>query len=136
MEKRDKMSDVAIMEHLFQVLMDINYHRDPIEFIPEIDENDPFINKHLNKYKRTRAKLKAKHNKKSYEDLAEKFLNLKKYGLSKLQEILTTEEKVELQPLFRKFEELDETDKSAILDDRDFLTFISKMDKKINDDSE
>lgn len=72
-----------------------------------------------------------------YSKLKEEFVRIKEYGFEKLQELLTPKERIELQPLFSKFKELEEKDEIDINNDQDFLAFVSKLRDKIGDnDSE
>lgn len=121
------------LDNLYGLLLEMNYHREPMEFIEEIKEDDPFVSKHLKKIKLKRSKSKALLARNRYTKLREEFLRLKEYGFEKLQELLTPNEKIELQPLFNKFKELKEKDEIDINEDQDFLIFISKIKNKMDD---
>lgn len=130
-------SALKALNNLYGLLLEMNYYREPVDFIDEIEENDIFVSKHLRNVKLKRSKAKALMMKSKFTKLREEFLHLKEYGFEKLQELLTPKERMELQPLFSKFKELEEKDEIDINDDQDFLVFISKLKDKIGDnDSE
>lgn len=121
------------LNNLYGLLLEMNYYREPLDFINEIKEDDVFVSKHLKNVMLGRSKTKALLMQSKYAKLREEFLHLKEYGFEKLQELLTPKERVELQPLFNKFKELEEKDEIDINEDQDFLIFISKLRDKIED---
>ncbi|UOB17507.1 hypothetical protein [Abyssalbus ytuae] len=122
------------LDNLYGLLLEMNYHKEPIDFLSEIEEDDVFVSKHLRNVMLRRSKTKALLVQNKYKKLREEFLRLKEYGFEKLQELLTPKEKIELQPLFNKFKELEKKDEIDINEDQDFLIFISKIKDKIDDD--
>jgi hypothetical protein len=120
------------LDNLCGLLLEMNYHKEPIDFLVEIEEGDVFVSNHLRNIKLRRSKVKALTMQNNYAKLREEFLRLKEYGFEKLQELLTPNERMELQPLFSKFKEIEEKDEIDINEDRDFLIFISKMKDKMN----
>lgn len=125
------------LNNLYGLLLEMNYHREPLDFIDEIKEDDIFVSKHLKNVMLRRSKTKALMMQSKYAKLREEFLLLKEYGFEKLQELLTPKERIELQPLFSKFKELEEKDEIDINEDQDFLIFLSKLSDKIGgNDSE
>ena len=117
------------LNNLYDLLVEMNFHKEPSDFIDDLKEDNPFISKHLQNVLLHRTKAKAILREK-------KFIELKKLGSEKLQQLFTTEEKAQLVPLFRKFEELDESDIADINKDQDFLIFISSLKDKIEDDND
>ena len=114
--------------------MEMNYHTEPADFVNELNDQDPFISAHLKNVMLNRTKAKAILKRRKFEALKEQFIELKKVGLEKLQELFAPTERVEMVRLFRKFEELTEKDIDTINEDEDFLTFISSIKDKIDDD--
>lgn len=121
------------LDNLYGLLLEMNYHREPLDFLEEIEEDDSFVSKHLRNVKLRRSKNRALLAQNRYVKLRKDFLRLKEYGFEKLQELLTPNERIELQPLFNKFKELEKQDEIDINEDQDFLIFISKIKDKIDD---
>ena len=97
---------------------------------------DDFIEYQVEKFKQLKAKYNAVAQKSKFLTIIEEFNHLKKIGAEKLKEYFSPQESLQLQPLFRKFEELTETDEKSILQDQEFLLFIKKLKEKIvNDDN-
>lgn len=120
------------LDNLYGLLLEMNHHKEPLDFLEEIEEDDLYVSKHLRNVMLRRSKTKALLAQNRYAKLREEFLRLKEYGFEKLKELLTSKEKIELQPLFNKFEELGEKDEIDINEDQDFLIFISKIKDKID----
>jgi len=121
------------LNNLYDLLVEMNFHKEPSDFIDDLKEDNPFISKHLQNVLLHRTKAKAILKEKKFSALKKQFLKLKELGSEKLQQLYTPEEKAQLVPLFRKFEELDEKDISDINDDQDFLIFISSLKDKLED---
>ena len=126
-------SALKALNNLYGLLLEMNYHKEPLDFIEEIKEDDIFVTKHLRNVMLKRSKTKALMMQSKYAKLREEFLRLKEYGFDKLQELLTPKERIELQPLFSKFKELEKKDEIDINDDQDFLIFMSKLRDKIGE---
>src|SRR5690606_19032236 len=124
------------LRNLYGLFMEMNYHREPADFVNELNDKDPFISTHLKTVMLHRTKAKAILKKRKYEALKEQFVELKKVRLEKLQELFAPTERVEMVKLFRKFEELTEKDIDAINEDEDFLSFISSIKDKIEDEDD
>jgi len=122
------------LRNLYGLFMEINYHTEPADFVSELNDKDTFISVHLKNVMLHRTKAKAMLKKRKFEELKEQFIALKKVGLEKLQELFPPAERVEMVKLFNKFEELTEKDIEAINEDQDFLTFISSIKDKIEDE--
>lgn len=121
------------LNNLYDLLIEMNYHKEPADFISELKDEDPFISRHLKNVILHRSKAKAILKEKNYIELKKQFLSLKEYGFERLQELFTPKERVKMVPLFRKFEELGEKDKIDINEDQDFLIFISSLKDKLED---
>ena len=121
------------LNNLYGLLLKMNYHREPFDFIDEIKEDDVFVSKHLKNVMLRRSKTKALLMQSKYAELREEFLRLKEYGFERLQELFTPKERENMIPLFRKFEELGEKDIFDINEDQDFLIFISSLKNKLED---
>lgn len=120
------------LNNLYGLLLEMNYHKEPIDFLDEINEDDKYVSKHFRNIMLRRSKTKALLTQNKYAKLREDFLRLKEYGFEQLQELLTPKEKIELQPLFNKFTELETKDEIDINEDEDFLIFISKIKDKMD----
>lgn len=130
-------SALKVLNNLYGLLLEMNYLKEPLEFVDEIKEDDEYVSKHIKNIMLRRSKTKAVMMQSKYAKLREEFLRLKEYGFEKLQDLLTPKERIELQPLFSKFKELEKKDEIDINDDQDFLIFMSKLSDKIGDnDSE
>ncbi|WP_341215152.1 hypothetical protein [uncultured Wocania sp.] len=125
---------INTLRNLYGLFMEMNYHTEPADFVNELNDQDPFISAHLKNVMLNRTKAKAILKRRKFEALKEQFIELKKVGLEKLQELFAPTERVEMVRLFRKFEELTEKDIDTINEDEDFLTFISSIKDKIDDD--
>ena len=121
------------LKNFYGLLIEMNYHKEPADFVEELQEENPFISMHLKNVMLHRTKAKAILKKKKYIALKEQFLALKELGLDKLQELFAPKERIEMVKLFRKFEELTEKDIESINDDQDFLVFISSLKDKLED---
>ena len=128
-----KNNALKTLKNLYGLYMEMNYHSEPADFVNELNDKDPFISAHLKNVMLHKAKAKAILKKRKFEALKKQFVELKKVGLEKLQELFAPRERVEMVKLFRKFEELTEKDIDAINEDEDFLTFISSIKDKIED---
>ncbi len=122
------------LRNLCGLFMEMNYHSEPSDFVDELNDEDPFIAIHLKQVLLHKTKAKAILKKRKFEELKQKFIELKKVGLEKLQELFISSERVEMVKLFRKFEELTESDAEAINEDQEFLAFISLMKDKLKDE--
>ena len=82
--------------------------------------------KHLKKVKLLTTKYVAFEKKNKYQLLKQEFKKLKEIGIEEIKQMLEPEEQLQLQPLFRKFENTSAEDEQAILDDQDFIkTYLS-----------
>jgi hypothetical protein len=121
------------LRNLYGLFMEINYHTEPVDFVSELKDQNPFISVHLKKVMLHRTKANAILKKRKFEEFKEQFVALKNIGLEKLQELFAPSERVEMIKLFSKFEELTEKDINDINEDQDFLTFISTIKDKLED---
>ncbi|QBZ97340.1 hypothetical protein [Flavobacterium sangjuense] len=126
---------IEILNNYFGLMLELNYHTPAEDYFDKMDNVSEFVNLHLNKIKLKQAKSKALYNKKRYEELKSEFEKLKKYGVEELKKLLGNKERLQLQPLFRKFEDLSESDEMEIIDDSDFINFISVLKDKLNDET-
>lgn len=124
-------NELKALKNFYGLLMEMNYHKEPTDFVEELQEENPFISLHLKNVMLHRTKAKAILRMKKYIALKEQFIELKKAGLDKLQELFAPKERAEMVKLFRKFEELTENDLESISNDQDFLIFISSLKDKI-----
>ena len=126
---------VEILNNYFGLILEINYHAPAEDYFDEIENVSDFVNFHFNKIKLKQAKAKALYSKKRHEEFKKEFEKLKKYGVDELKKLLGQSERLQLQPLFRKFEDLSQNDEIEIIDDNDFLNFISVLKDKIDEET-
>lgn len=127
-----------ILNNMYGLMMEINFHRSDEDVLAETDPNDPFIQKHLQKIRQLSAKYAAIANQGKFEKLKTEVQRLKQLGLEEIKRVLTSQEQIQLQPMFRKFEELTEADGQSILEDQELLQMIeflkNKTEENDNDD--
>jgi len=126
---------IQIINNYFGLMLEMNYHAPAENYFDDLENVSDFVNFHFDRIKLRQAKAKALHNKKRYEEFKFEFEKLKKYGVDELKKLLGKTERVQLQPLFRKFEDLSQNDEMEIIDDSDFLNFISVLKDKIDEET-
>lgn len=127
---------IIALRNLSSLLIELNYHSEPANFMEELGDNDPFINLHLRNVLLQRTKAKALLKKKKFEELKIQFDELKKIGLEKLQALIKPADNMEMVKLFNRFEELTADDIDTIKDDQDFLSFISNLKDNLEDQND
>jgi hypothetical protein len=127
-------TNIEILNHFYGLLLDMNFH-EPDEDIWDGDsyKEDPFVTKHLRYIKLKSAKLRAARQKTVYSNLIAEFQRLKEFGFQKLQQMLSSSEAQQLQPLFNRFEQLTEKDAGSIAEDQELLHLFSILKDKLND---
>ncbi|MEM8999823.1 MAG: hypothetical protein AAGB24_06125 [Bacteroidota bacterium] len=120
---------INTLNNLYGLLMEINYNRD---LEGEISNEDEFVSRHIKKISLHRTKAKAVVQKSKFEKARIEFFRLKKIGFDKIKELLPENERMELVPLFSKFEDIGEEDKVKIKEDEEFLYFISSLKDKLD----
>lgn len=125
-------SNAEILNHFYGLLIEMNFHRAEEDVFSEKDyHDDPFIQKHLRQIKLLSAKYKALHTKSQYAAILVEIKRLKDIGIEELKNFLNPQEAIQLQPLFRKFEELSENDEASIADDQEMLQLIAALKDKL-----
>lgn len=125
-----------ILSNLYGLLMEINLYRTDEDVLSELQDNpDDSIDEHLLKIKQINAKLRGNENRLRFEKAIEQIRLLKEKGLDELEKLIKPEDKLELIPLFRKFEELSKDDERAILDDKELLLFLKILNDRIDENS-
>lgn len=123
-----------ILNNLYGLIMEMNLLQSDEDLLAQMNvSEDPFIQEHLKNIKRLSAKYAALENRKQYHALKDEFQKLKEKGVEELKKLLKPEEVVELQPLFRKFEEITPEDEEEILEDQKFLQLIEHLKKKLDE---
>jgi hypothetical protein len=125
-------TDRDALNNLSGLLMEVNYHGEVNDDLLSELENDPIITAQLMDIKKIRTKYRAKSFKSTLELIMEEFQRLKEIGSKKLENLLTPQERVEIAPLFRKFEELSSEDHEQILEDQELLKFMEIMKDKLD----
>ena len=124
-----------IINNLYGLIMEIDFHRLEDEIITELNnEPDKQIEKHLVSIKQFTAKLKAEVNRQRYNQALQQFSLLKKMGIDEIKKLIGPNESMQLQPLFRKFEELTENDEASILEDQQMLLLMEKLKERLEND--
>lgn len=126
-------SNAEILNHLYGLLMEINFHRPPDETDERSYQDDPFVQKHLQQIRLRTAKYKALLNKSRYSTVLEEIRRLKEIGFEKIKSLLNPQEALQLQPLFNKFEELSAKDKQSIEEDQELIQLISALKEKLHE---
>lgn len=123
-----------ILNNLYGLLMEMNLLQSDEDLATEVNlSNDPFLKKHLKKIKLLSAQYAAISNKNAYQSLKDELLRLKKTGLEEIKKILSNKDVAELQPLFRKFEEITPEDEKSIIEDQEFLQMMEYLKKRLDD---
>lgn len=126
-----------ILSDLYGLMMEINFHREDDEVLKELQENpDPQIEKHLIRIKQFSTKMKAEANRIRFVKAKEQLALLKQKGIEEIQRLISPQERAQLAPLFRKFEELTKEDEEAIMEDQELLKLLEILNKQIDNDSE
>lgn len=122
-----------ILDHFQSLLMEINFHRPEEDVFSESGyQDDPFIQKHLRQIKLRMAKYKALQNKVGFKTLLDEIRRLKAMSANEINKLLNPEQQLQLQPLFRKFEELSEKDEASMENDAELLQIISVLKEKLD----
>lgn len=126
-------SNVDILNHLFSLLMETNFHQADEDVFTDVTyADDAFIQKHLKEVKLKTAKYKALHFKNSYASIIAEIKRLKEIGFEEVRKLLNPQESIQLQPLFNKFEELSKKDEESIAEDQELLQLIGVLKTKLN----
>jgi len=123
-----------VLNNLYGLLMEMNLLRSDEDVLSSADVfQDSFVQRHLRNIKQLSAKYAAISNRNQFEVLIDEFRKLKETGVDELKRLLRPEDLVELQPLFRKFEEITTEDEEAILEDQEFLQLLKHLKKKLDE---
>jgi hypothetical protein len=123
-----------ILSDLYGLMMEINYHREDEEVLKELLENpDPQIERHLNKIKQINAKVRAEANRIRFLKAKEQIALLREKGIEAIQNFITPQERLQLAPLFSKFEEMTSEDENDILEDQELLKMLEILNEKMNE---
>lgn len=124
-----------LLNNLYGLMMEINMNQAEEDVLEELNAApDPFVEKHLRKVKQLSARFKAETNKQRYEAAIKQLKLLKEKGLDELKRLIRPEHQVQLQPLFRKFEELTPEDEASIIEDQEMLSLMEILNKRIKED--
>jgi hypothetical protein len=117
-----------ILDHFYSLLMEINFLRPEADVFGESGyKEDAFIQKHLRQIKLKMAKVKAEQTKGGFKAILEEVKRLKAMGSMEINKLLNPEQQLQLQPLFRKFEEFSEKDEASMANDAELLQIISAL---------
>ena len=130
------LNDREVLSNLYGLMMEINLHQDDEDILSELNANpDTQINRHLIKIKQLNAKFRAAANKKMFQQAIEQIALLKEKGFEELKKLIQPQERAQLMPLFRKFEELTAEDEASILEDQELLHLMEILKDRIDDAS-
>lgn len=122
-----------ILDHFYNLLIEMNFNQPDEDVFSEKNyKDDPFIQKHLQQFKLKAAKLKAQNRKNNYSSLLTEINRLRKIGFEEIRKLVNPQEAAQLQPLFRKFEELSKRDEASIAEDQEMLQLISALKEKLD----
>lgn len=123
-----------ILSNLYSLLMEINFQMEGAELMADLsDKERDRVSKHYRQIKLLTAKYKAEANKQYFNRAVEQIHALKERGIEELKKLLKPNEQHELVPLFRKFEELTDNDKSSILEDTELLALIELLKQRVDE---
>lgn len=123
-----------ILSDLYGLMMEINYHREDEEVLKELLENpDPQIERHFNRIKQINAKVRAETNRIRFAKAKEQLALLREKGIEAIQNLITSQERLQFAPLFSKFEEMTSEDEKDILEDQELLKMLEILNEKINE---
>lgn len=128
-----KNPNTLILNHFYGLLLEMNFYRDEDDIVFK-DEliNDPFIQKHLQQIKLTSSRYKVSYAKTIYSQLIKEINRLRLYDFEDLKKMLNPKEALQLQPLFRKFDELSKEDEASIAEDQELLQLITVLKEKMD----
>lgn len=122
-----------ILDHFYSLLIEINFLRPEEDVFAESGyQDDPFIQKHLRQIKLKMAKYRAQQNKGGFKAILEEIQRIKAMGTNEINKFLNPEQQLQLQPLFRKFEELSKRDEASMVDDAELLQIIAAIKEKLD----
>jgi len=126
-------SNSEILNHFYSLLIEMNFYRSEEDiFLEKKYQDDPFIMKHLRQIKLKTAKYRVVQNKHNYSNILTEFKRLSDIGFDEIKKFLNPQEQMRIQPLFRKFEELTEKDKTSIEEDQELLQLIVALKDKLD----
>lgn len=121
-----------ILNNLYNLLIEFNISQSDEDVLRELYENpDPFVDNHLGKIKLLSSKYNAISRKNQYHKLKEEWFRLRQLGIEEIKKLIPFEDVAQLQPLFRKYEELSKKDEASILEDQEFLTVLKALKANI-----
>jgi len=126
-------SNAEILNHFYSLLIEMNFHRlEEDAFSEKQYRDDTFIQKHLQQIRLKTAKYKALLNRNRYTNILAEIKRLKEIGFEEIKKLLNPDEAMQLQPLFRKFEEISKKDEASIAEDQELLQLISALKDKLD----
>lgn len=125
------LSSKQILNHIYGVMLEINYLQKDEDVIEELAENrDNFVEQKLLLFKKMSARYKAEWNRQKFQKALAFLEELKTKGVDEINKILNPQARLTYAPLFRKFEELTDKDKKSILEDEDLLNLIDYLNEQ------
>lgn len=125
------LSSKQILNHIYGVMLEINYLQKDEDVIEELAENrDDFVEQKLLLFKKMSAQYKAEWNRQKFQKALAFLEELKTKGVDEINKILNPQARLTYAPLFRKFEELTDKDKKSILEDEDLLNLIDYLNEQ------
>lgn len=123
-----------ILSNLYSLLMELNFHADGPEIFDQLSDTEKErVERHFKRIKLLKTKYKAEANSQYFKKAFEQIQALKEKGMDELKKLLRPEEQQALIPLFRKFEEISESDKASILEDTELLSMIELLKQRADE---
>lgn len=126
-----------ILSDLYGLMMEINFHREDEEVLKELQANpDPQIDRHLTRIRQINAKARAEASHIRFAKAKEQLALLREKGIEEIKRLITPQERLQLAPLFSKFEEMTKEDVESIMEDQELLKMLELLNKRINENPE
>lgn len=123
-----------ILNNLYGLMLEINYHRDDDEILAELQTKpDALVDKHLAQIKQLNVKLKAEVNRQRYQNAVQQLEMLKEKGIEQFKAMFSNSDQAKLVPMFNRFTELSQADEEAILEDQQMLQFLEILKNKADE---
>lgn len=123
-----------ILSNLYSLLMEMNFHMEGPELMADLsDKERERVSKHYKQVKRLTAKYKAEANRQIFYKAMEQIQALRERGIEELKKLVRPDEQQALVPLFRKFEELTENDKTSVLEDTELLALVELLKQRVDE---
>jgi hypothetical protein len=134
MDNSKSIDNRAALKNMYGLIIESSYHAEYND--EEIDalRGNKQIMDQLADIKRMGAKYQAKAKMSFFQKATKQYQKYREMGVEKLSELLSPAERLELQPLFRKFEEITDEDAELISNDQELLKLMELLEDKVDSD--